>query len=158
MMIHTTLCKSALFALSLVFAATVLLIGPTAAFEESALTIETQSGNHTFQIEIARTSQEQALGLMHRRALADDFAMLFPFERAREASFWMRDTYVSLDMVFLAEGGLVHRVERGTEPLSLRSVSSRGPVIAVLEFVTGTAERINLQEGDIVVHPLLQPE
>lgn len=158
MMNHTTLCKSALFALSLVFAATVLLIGPTAAFEESALTIETQSGNHTFQIEIARTSQEQALGLMHRRALADDFAMLFPFERAREASFWMRDTYVSLDMVFLAEGGLVHRVERGTEPLSLRSVSSRGPVIAVLEFVTGTAERINLQEGDIVVHPLLQPE
>lgn len=158
MMIHTTLCKSALFALSLVFAATVLLIGPTAAFEESALTIETQSGNHTFQIESARTSQEQALGLMHRRALADDFAMLFPFERAREASFWMRDTYVSLDMVFLAEGGLVHRVERGTEPLSLRSVSSRGPVIAVLEFVTGTAERINLQEGDIVVHPLLQPE
>lgn len=158
MMIHTTLFKSTLLAVSLVFAATVLLLGPTAAFEESTLTVETQSGSHTFQIEIARTSQEQALGLMHRRALADDFAMLFPFERAREASFWMRDTYVSLDMVFLAEGGLVHRVEYGTEPLSLRSVPSRGPVIAVLEFVTGTAERINLQEGDTVVHPLLQSE
>ena len=80
----------------------------------------------------------------------------FPFEQAREASFWMRDTYVSLDMVFIAEGGVVHRIERGTEPLSLRSVPSRGPVIAVLEFVTGTADRIGLEPGDLIMHPDLQ--
>lgn len=158
MMAFVLMIRSSLFALSLLFAAILALAGQTWAFEDSTLMIETQSGPHTFQIEIARTSQEQALGLMHRRSLADDFAMLFPFERAREASFWMRDTYVSLDMVFLAEGGTVHRIERGTEPLSLRSVPSRGPVIAVLEFVAGTADRISLQPGDVVLHPLLQPE
>lgn len=158
MMIPVAILRTTMLALSLVLAMALMLGSHASAFEESTLSVETQSGAHTFQIEIARTSQEQALGLMHRRALADDYAMLFPFERAREASFWMRDTYVSLDMVFIAEGGLVHRIERGTEPLSLRSVPSRGPVIAVLEFVAGTADRIDLQQGDMVLHPLLQPE
>lgn len=127
------------------------------SFEESVLDVETSSGTHTFTIEIARTSQEQALGLMHRRELADDYAMLFPFGQAREASFWMRDTFVSLDMVFIAEDGIVHRIERDTEPLSMRSVRSRGPVVAVLEFVAGTADRIALQPGDRVLHSILQP-
>ncbi|WP_375569933.1 DUF192 domain-containing protein [Ahrensia marina] len=130
--------------------------GAAWAFEESSLSVETSTGSHQFTIEIARTPQEQGLGLMHRRELAPDFAMLFPFAQAREASFWMRDTYVSLDMVFIAEDGVVHRIERGTEPLSLRSVHSRGPVIAVLEFVAGTADRIGLEPGDTVIHPDLQ--
>lgn len=136
--------------------ALLVVAAPAGAFEESSLTVETSSGTHAFTIEIARTPQEQALGLMHRRSLAPDYAMLFPFERAREASFWMRDTYVSLDMVFIAENGVVHRIERDTEPLSLRSVVSRGPVIAVLEFVAGTADRIGLAPGDVVTHPDLQ--
>lgn len=136
-------------------AAIAALLGTSSlrAFETSSLTIVTDSGEHTFSIEIARTPQEQALGLMHRRELAEDYAMLFPFGEAREASFWMRDTYVSLDMVFIAEGGVVHRIERSTEPLSLRSVPSRGPVIAVLEFVAGTSDRIDLKAGDLVRHP-----
>lgn len=126
------------------------------AFEASSLTVTTDSGEYEFSIEVARTPQEQALGLMHRRELADDYAMLFPFGESREASFWMRDTYVSLDMVFIAEGGLVHRIERDTEPLSLRSVRSRGPVVAVLEFVAGTSDRIGLKAGDVVQHPDLR--
>lgn len=157
MMITPYVHKRIVMALFVIFTTTLGTLGQAGAFEESTLRVETENGSHTFQIEIARTPQEQALGLMHRRALADDYAMLFPFQRAREASFWMRDTYVSLDMVFIAEGGRVHRIERGTEPLSLRSVPSRGPVVAVLEFVSGTADRINLQTGDTVVHPLLQP-
>ncbi|MEM1286752.1 MAG: DUF192 domain-containing protein [Pseudomonadota bacterium] len=126
------------------------------AFEESSLSVQTGSGTFEFSIEIARTPQEQALGLMHRRSIPEDYGMLFPFERAREASFWMRETYVSLDMVFIKDGGVVHRIERGTEPLSLRGVPSRGPVIAVLEFVAGTADRIGLAAGDVVIHPDLQ--
>lgn len=156
MLLKNPFIRSFVFLL-LIVAALTFIVAKGDAFEESTLNIETDSGSHTFQIEIARTSQEKALGLMHRRSLADDYAMLFPFERAREASFWMRDTYVSLDMVFIAEGGVVHRIERGTEPLSLRSVPSRGPVVAVLEFVSGTADRIQLQAGDLIVHPLLQP-
>nr|AID69651.1 putative ACR [uncultured organism] len=133
-----------------------LAAGQARAFEQSQLTITTATGTHAFTIEIARSPQEQALGLMHRRELADDYAMLFPFTQPREASFWMRDTYVSLDMVFIAQGGVVHRIERATEPLSLRSVRSRGPVIAVLEFVAGTADRIGLAPGDVVIHGDLQ--
>ncbi|MBO6674673.1 MAG: DUF192 domain-containing protein [Rhizobiales bacterium] len=136
--------------------AAVLWATSVLAFEESSLSVETATGTHEFTIEIARSPQEQGLGLMHRRELAPDYAMLFPFVEAREASFWMRDTYVSLDMVFIAEDGIVHRIERDTEPLSLRSVHSRGPVIAVLEFVAGTADRIGLEPGDRVVHPDLQ--
>lgn len=136
--------------------ASVLWATSVLAFEESSLSVETATGTHEFTIEIARTPQEQGLGLMHRRELAPDYAMLFPFAEAREASFWMRDTYVSLDMVFIAEDGIVHRIERDTEPLSLRSVHSRGPVIAVLEFVAGTADRIGLEPGDRVVHRDLQ--
>jgi uncharacterized membrane protein (UPF0127 family) len=139
-----------------VLIAAVLWATSVLAFEESSLSVETATGTHEFTIEIARTPQEQGLGLMHRRELAPDFAMLFPFVAAREASFWMRDTYVSLDMVFIAEDGIVHRIERDTEPLSLRSVHSRGPVIAVLEFVAGTADRIGLEPGDRVIHPDLQ--
>jgi uncharacterized membrane protein (UPF0127 family) len=140
----------------IVLIAAILWATSVLAFEESALSVETATGTHEFTIEIARTPQEQGLGLMHRRELAPDFAMLFPFVEAREASFWMRDTYVSLDMVFIAEDGIVHRIERDTEPLSLRSVHSRGPVIAVLEFVAGTADRIGLEPGDRVFHPDLQ--
>jgi hypothetical protein len=136
--------------------AAVLWATSVLAFEQSSLSVETATGTHEFTIEIARTPQEQGLGLMHRRELAPDYAMLFPFAEAREASFWMRDTYVSLDMVFIAEDGIVHRIERDTEPLSLRSVHSRGPVIAVLEFVAGTADRIGLEPGDRVVHRDLQ--
>jgi hypothetical protein len=145
-----------LYRLVLPLFATIVCSSAAWGFEDSALSVQTSSGEHLFTIEIARTSQEQALGLMHRRDLAPDYAMLFPFEQPREASFWMRDTYVSLDMVFIAEGGAVHRIERGTEPLSLRSVPSRGPVIAVLEFVAGTADRIGLAPGDLVIHPDLQ--
>ncbi len=147
---HRFVCRfSVLLMVAVMWAA---LASSAQAFEESELTIDTATGTHAFMIEIARTSQEQALGLMHRRALAPDFAMLFPFERARESSFWMRDTYVSLDMVFIAEGGIVHRIERDTEPLSLRPVPSRGPVVAVLEFVAGTADRIGLAPGDKINH------
>lgn len=144
-------------ATSAVFVATSLfLLASALAFEQSSLVVETKTGEHTFQIEIARTAQEQALGLMHRRSLPDNYAMLFPFAQAREASFWMQDTFVSLDMVFIAEDGIVHRIERDTEPLSRRSVPSRGPVIAVLEFVAGTADRIGLEPGDRVIHADLQ--
>ena len=146
----------AALALVLVLAALLALAPGVRAFEASSLVVETATGAHTFTIEIARTPQEQSLGLMHRRALPDDYGMLFPFAAPREASFWMKDTFVSLDMVFIAEGGIVHRIERGTEPLSERSVRSRGPVIAVLEFVAGTADRIGLAPGDRIVHPDLQ--
>ena len=127
-----------------------------AAFERSSLTVETQSGAHSFTIEIAQTAAEQAQGLMFRRTLADDHGMLFIYPDARPVSFWMQNTFVSLDIIFIDSGGRVLRIEEGTEPLSTRSIRSGGPVIGVLEVVAGTAARIGLAPGDRIVHPLLE--
>ena len=128
-----------------------------AAFERSNLTVETSSGTHAFSIEIAQTSAEQAQGLMFRRTLADDHGMLFIYPDPRRVSFWMQNTFVSLDIIFIDSDGRVLRVEKATEPLSTRSIRSGGPVIGVLEVVAGTAERIGLEPGDRILHPLLEP-
>ncbi len=71
--------------------------------------------------------------------------MLFPHEVPREVTMWMRNTYIPLDMVFIRADGTVHRIEKRTEPMSERVISSEGPVAAVLEIAGGTAEKLGLQ-------------
>jgi uncharacterized protein len=78
--------------------------------------------------------------------------MLFPFDAPHEIKMWMRNTYVSLDMVFIRADGVVHRIESRTEPLSERIISSNGPVTAVLELAAGAAGRLDLKAGDHVRH------
>jgi hypothetical protein len=70
---------------------------------------------------------------------------------------WMKNTYVSLDMIFIRPNGTVARVAENTEPLSTRTVSSGEPVLAVLEVVAGTAKRLGIKPGDRVEHPLFRP-
>ena len=133
-----------------IFAAT----SGSAEMRRETLDIVTSKGTHTFSIEIADTPEEKAKGLMFRRTLPADAGMLFPYLPAQEATMWMRNTYISLDMVFIRADGVVHRIERGTEPFSERTVTSQGPVTAVLELIAGTAERIGLMAGDKVRHSL----
>ena len=121
------------------------------------LTLLTSSGEHRFTVEIAESDEEKGRGLMFRSSLADDAGMLFIYPRAQQVSMWMRNTYISLDMVFIADGGTVHRIERRTEPFSERLIDSQGPVRAVLELSAGTADRIGLKPGDKVASPRLQP-
>ncbi|MEZ5849328.1 MAG: DUF192 domain-containing protein [Hyphomicrobiaceae bacterium] len=118
------------------------------------LKIITQSGEHVFQTEIAESADEKARGLMFRRSMADDAGMLFPYLPPQEATMWMRNTYISLDMVFIAADGTVHRVEEGTEPFSERVIASNGDVAAVLELKAGIARKIGLKRGDKIVHPM----
>lgn len=118
------------------------------------LKLITASGTHSFQIEVAETAAEKARGLMFRRTLADDAGMLFPYAPPQEATMWMRNTYISLDMVFIRQDGAVHRVESGTEPFSEDVIASNGDVAAVLELKAGTAQRIGLKAGDKVIHKL----
>lgn len=125
-----------------------------AEMRKDVLKLITASGTHTFQIEVAETAAEKARGLMFRRSLADDAGMIFPYTPPQEATMWMRNTYISLDMVFIRQDGIVHRVETNTEPFSEEVIASRGDVAAVLELKAGIAQRIQLKAGDKVQHKL----
>lgn len=119
-----------------------------------ALTLVTASGEHVIDVEIAETAEEKTMGLMFRTSLADDAGMLFPYSPPQEATMWMRNTYISLDMVFIRADGVVHRIERRTEPFSERIIASLGNVTGVLELKAGSADRLGLKPGDRVRHRL----
>ena len=120
--------------------------------EHSQLVVETHLGPQVFWVEVARTVAERQRGLMFRRILLPDRGMLFDYGQTQEISMWMKDTYVPLDMVFIAgDGRVVHVVER-TVPLSLTSIPSQGPVRAVLELTAGSVERLDIRLGDRVLH------
>lgn len=114
--------------------------------------IETDQGRFEFTAEIADTPELRRRGLMYRHRLPEDRAMLFDWGRVEPVSMWMRNTYVSLDMIFIAADGRVVRVAQATEPLSETTIPSGVPVAAVLEVVAGTADRIGLEPGDRVRH------
>ena len=117
------------------------------------LEIVTATGAHAFEVEVARTAAERARGLMFRRSLPQDRGMLFLFESERPTAMWMKDTYVSLDMVFVSRNGRVTSIARGAVPMSEAIIPSGGPVYAVIELAAGAADAIGLSVGDRVRHP-----
>jgi uncharacterized protein len=114
------------------------------------LTIRSGSGDHRFSVEVARSPQEQAQGLMFRERLAPDAGMLFPFPAPRPASFWMKNTLIPLDMLFIRADGTIARIAAKTVPHSLDPVGVDEPVVAVLEIAGGRAAALGLSEGDRV--------
>lgn len=135
----------------------VLAAGPGAAqMRRDKLEITTATGRHAFEIEVAESDEDKARGLMFRRSMPENVGMIFPYWPPQEATMWMKNTYISLDMVFIRADGTVHRVEQGTEPFSERVISSEGNVAAVLELVAGVAAKIGLKPGDKVDHRLFQ--
>ena len=121
-----------------------------AKLRKDRLTLETSTGKHAIDIEVAETGEDQAMGLMYRQTVPPNTGMLFPYDQPKELTMWMRNTYVSLDMVFIRADGVVHRVEAGTEPLSEKIIASRGNVSAVLELGAGEAQRLGVKPGDLV--------
>jgi uncharacterized membrane protein (UPF0127 family) len=128
--------------------------GTLPAQDLQPLEIATKSGVHIFGVEMAITPEEQAKGLMFRRELAEKQGMLFDFHREQPTSFWMKNTYVSLDMIFIRADGRILRIAENTVPLSEALVPSGGPVRAVLEVVAGTAKKLGIAPGDRVRHPI----
>ncbi len=120
------------------------------------LEIASRTGVHVFAVEMAVTPDEQAKGLMFRRDLPEGRGMLFDFGREQPASFWMKNTYVSLDMIFIRADGRILRIAENTVPLSETLVPSGGPVRAVLEVVAGTARKLGIAPGDRVAHPIFK--
>lgn len=121
------------------------------------LVLVTAAGERAIEVEVAETLQEKAVGLMFRRSLPESSGMLFPYEAPQEVTMWMRNTFIPLDMVFIRADGVVHRIEARTEPLSERTIASRGPVTAVLELAGGVAEKLGLRPGDHILHPHFKP-
>ena len=117
------------------------------------LTIDSGGRSHRFMVEVARSPQEQARGLMFRDTLADDAGMIFPFPAPRPASFWMRNTLIPLDMIFVREDGTIARIAANTVPHSEEGVTSGEPVIAVLELRGGRAAELGISVGDRVAWP-----
>ena len=118
--------------------------------ESECVTIHTATGDHLFTVEWAVTTAERSCGLMFRETMAADHGMVFDFHVERSVSFWMSNTLISLDMVFIQAGGQVLSVAEFTTPLSLEGVPSDGPVRYVLELIGGTADRIGLAPGDMI--------
>lgn len=121
------------------------------------LTVVTASGRHVFQVEVMRTPEQRARGLMFRRFMPADRGMLFDFEQTAPVSMWMQNTYIPLDMVFIRADGTVARIAEQTEPLSTRTIPSGEPVLSVLEVNGGVAARIGLKPGDRIEHALFRP-
>lgn len=111
------------------------------------VTIQAGDTKHVFNVEVARTAEEQARGLMFRTSLPEDGGMIFPFERPRIASFWMRNTLIPLDMFFIRADGSIDRIAENTIPENLEPVASGAEVSAVLELAGGTAARLGIDES-----------
>ena len=124
------------------------------AAEFQPLEIATKSGVKVFSVEMATTEEEKTTGLMYRKHLPDGQGMLFDFSPAQQVSMWMKNTYISLDMIFIGPDGRVLRIAENTEPLSTRIISSRGLAKGVLEVIAGTAKKYGIAPGDQVAHPL----
>jgi uncharacterized membrane protein (UPF0127 family) len=133
-----------------------LILTASASFAVSLQTIEIASKNgvHAFTVEIATTDQERQTGLMFRKELPEGRGMLFDFSRDQEVAMWMKNTYVSLDMIFIQSDGRILRIAERTEPQSEKIISSGGPVRGVLEVVAGTAKKLGIAPGDRVAHPM----
>lgn len=142
--------RAILTALALTFALPMAGCGLDASEAESAatipVTIAAKDRTHRFNVEVARTDAEQDKGLMFRTSLPADGGMLFPFEKPRIGSFWMKNTLIPLDMIFIRADGSIDRIAENTIPESLEPVVSGGEVSAVLELAGGTAARLEIDE------------
>lgn len=138
--------------LLLTVCAVVPAIARAASFQP--LEIVTRNGVQVFSVEMATTEKEKETGLMYRKELADGKGMLFDFSPEQEVAMWMKNTYISLDMIFIRADGRILRIAENTEPMSTRIIPSNGLAKAVLEVPAGTAQKYGIRPGDRVAHPL----
>jgi uncharacterized membrane protein (UPF0127 family) len=139
-------------------AAAVVLYGLIGSGAQAAsvqpLEIVTKSGVQVFSVEMATTEQEKETGLMYRKELADGKGMLFDFSPEQQVSMWMKNTFISLDMIFIRADGRILRIAENTVPQSTAIIPSQGLVKGVLEVIAGTAKKYGIAPGDRVGHPL----
>ena len=118
------------------------------------LTIQTSKGPVAFQVEVMRTDEERARGLMNRAYLPADRGMLFDFKAPQMSVMWMKNTLIPLDMLFIRANGTIANIAENTEPHSLRTIPAAEPVLGVLEINAGLSAKLGIAPGDKVVHPM----
>lgn len=119
---------------------------------KETLEIITANGRIRFEVEIAGTREEQRLGLMNRTELAPNAGMLFPFPFPMPTAFWMHNTLIPLDMIFIDSQGKIIRIEERAAPQTDTPRPSGGDVLAVLEIAGGRAGELGIKSGDRVMH------
>jgi uncharacterized membrane protein (UPF0127 family) len=122
---------------------------PQTGLERVVLTISSATGVHHFNVEVARTEQQQSKGLMFVRTLARNHGMIFPFSPPQEVSFWMENTLIPLDIVFIRQDHTIARITKA-KPLDETLLPSGEPIIAVLEIAGGRAAQLGIAPGDKV--------
>ncbi|HEX2889794.1 DUF192 domain-containing protein [Vineibacter terrae] len=127
---------------------------PAVSFEKSSLVIDTAAGEQKFDVELALTPEQQQRGLMFRQKLGVHEGMLFDFVATQTLSFWMANTLIPLDMLFIDADGTIARIHANAEPLSTRTIDSGTPVRAVLEINGGAARMLGIKPGDKVRHAI----
>lgn len=154
-----TLLRGALAATALALASLAIAADPLPArfahLPESVVEVVTPAGSHRFKVWIAADDSSRALGLMHVTGMPADRGMLFLFESEHRVDFWMKDTPLSLDMLFIAADGRIVNIAENTTPGSLAPIESAAAVSAVLEVSGGTARGLGIEPGDRVLHPAL---
>ncbi|MEZ5945721.1 MAG: DUF192 domain-containing protein [Hyphomonas sp.] len=124
------------------------------SLETGPLTVASGNGSHAFTVELADDPEEITIGLMNRDSLAPDAGMIFDFGQPREASMWMKNTLIPLDMLFIDAKGKVVAIARNTVPGSLRTINPGVPVKSVLELAGGRTAELGIEPGDTVHHEI----
>ena len=118
------------------------------------LLIDAAGGPVILFVEVVDTNKTRASGLMFREELAPNAGMLFDFKREQPVSFWMKNTFIPLDVFFIKADGRIVNIAKRAVPHSERSIASDEPVLGVLETNAGVADRLGIKLGDIVRHPV----
>lgn len=128
--------------------------GVAQQLEFSDLVILSGGNLHNFTVELADEPEERRKGMMFRYSVEADRGMLFRFDRPQRAAMWMKNTYISLDILFIQQDGIIVNIAQDTEPHSLPQIASKGRVIGVLELKAGVTEELGIKPGDRVLHAI----
>ncbi len=145
--------RSVLAAVRLALAMLLLSAAAACSAPDNRLVLHTAKGDFPFTVEIADTNESRAQGLMFRTTLAPDAGMLFDYHSEQLASFWMQNTLIPLDMIFIGADGVVKTIHVNARPLDTTTIPSGVPVRFVLEIPGGRSEEIGLKIGDRMEHP-----
>ena len=133
--------------LALFFVMPALAVGPQSGLPVETITIGTKTGPHVFRMEVAADDESREKGLMFRKSLPPDSGMLFDFQTPQDVTFWMENTLIPLDMVFVRADGTIARIEANAKPYSRATIPSGEPVQLVIEINGGRAQALGILPG-----------
>ena len=132
-------------------------LAPLAACsQDTRLVINSANGDHAFTVEVVDTNESRQKGLMFRQSLAPDAGMLFDFKQSGAVSFWMMNTFIPLDMLFIRADGTIANIHVNARPHDPTGIPSEGPVQFVLEIPGGRSVELGIKAGDSVAHPRIK--